>query len=203
MAMRKSSSRTTRKPGSEVSAISARHSRVKSSTIARIRKRRPSDNASEAKSRLQRWLGPLRNGYWRPPSHGTFATTTPAHLKAFLAIKPAQLLVIHGQPLADQEDVKRSIAKPTANGRELAQAGPYRRIVRPAAAIAHRRSIRSHCRTRPPFGDIKRDPKLSDGLSSGGGRHHFFAAISLSIALSSIASAKSFLTLVFSSSSGL
>ena len=32
---------------SDVSAISARHS-----------KRRPSDNASEAKSRLQRWLGP-------------------------------------------------------------------------------------------------------------------------------------------------
>jgi hypothetical protein len=36
------------------------------------------------------------------------------------------------------------------------------------------------------------DPKLCDGLSPGGGRHHFFAAISLSMALSSIASAKSF-----------
>jgi hypothetical protein len=53
-AVRKSSSRTTRRPGSDVSAINARHSRVKSLTIARIRKRRPSDNAAEAKSRLQR-----------------------------------------------------------------------------------------------------------------------------------------------------
>ncbi len=35
-----SSSRTTRNPGSEVSATSARHSRVKSSTTARMRKRR-------------------------------------------------------------------------------------------------------------------------------------------------------------------
>jgi hypothetical protein len=34
-----------RRARSHVSAISARHSRVKSSTIARIRKRRPSDNA--------------------------------------------------------------------------------------------------------------------------------------------------------------
>src|SRR5205823_11305234 len=53
-AMTASSSRTTRKPDSEVSAMSARHSRVKSSTIVRIRKRRPSLNASDAKSRLQR-----------------------------------------------------------------------------------------------------------------------------------------------------
>jgi hypothetical protein len=32
------------------------------------------------------------------------------------------------------------------------------------------------------------DPKLCGNLSPGGGRHHFFAAISLSMALSSIAS---------------
>ena len=36
-AMRASSSRTTRKPGRDVSATSARHSRVKSSTTVRIR----------------------------------------------------------------------------------------------------------------------------------------------------------------------
>jgi hypothetical protein len=49
-AMMTSSSRTTRKPGSEVSATSARHSRVKSSTTARIQKRRPSANASDRPS---------------------------------------------------------------------------------------------------------------------------------------------------------
>jgi hypothetical protein len=90
--------------------------------------------AFEAKSRLQPLFRPLRNGHWRPGSHGTFATRTPAHLKAFLAIKLAQLLVVHHQALADQKDVKPSIAKPTANGGELAQTCSYRHIVRPAAA---------------------------------------------------------------------
>jgi hypothetical protein len=42
---------------------------------------------------------------------------------------------------------------------------------------------------------------VSGGLSSGGGRHHFLAATSRNIALSSIASANSFFSLVFSSSS--
>jgi hypothetical protein len=42
---------------------------------------------------------------------------------------------------------------------------------------------------------------MSDSLSLGGGRHHFFEATSLSIALSSIASANSFFNLAFSSSS--
>src|SRR3954449_6974526 len=43
---------------SEVSATSARHSRVKSSTTTRTRNRRPSARMSETKSRLQRWFGP-------------------------------------------------------------------------------------------------------------------------------------------------
>jgi hypothetical protein len=42
LAMIRSSSRATLRPGIEVSATSARHSRVQSSTTARIRKRRPS-----------------------------------------------------------------------------------------------------------------------------------------------------------------
>ena len=42
---------------------------------------------------------------------------------------------------------------------------------------------------------------MSDGFAPGGGRHHFFEAISLSIALSSSASANSFFSLAFSSSS--
>jgi hypothetical protein len=45
-----------------------------------------------------------------------------------------------------------------------------------------------------------RETKVSDGLSPGGGRHHFFEAISFNIALSSIASAKSLFSLAFSSS---
>lgn len=57
-AMIASSSRATRRPGSEVSATTARHSWVKSSTNARMRKRPPSPKASDRKSRLQRWFGP-------------------------------------------------------------------------------------------------------------------------------------------------
>jgi hypothetical protein len=57
-AMRASSSRATLRPGSDVSATRQRHSRVKSSTTARMRKRRPSLNASPRKSSDQRWFGP-------------------------------------------------------------------------------------------------------------------------------------------------
>jgi hypothetical protein len=42
---------------------------------------------------------------------------------------------------------------------------------------------------------------VSDAVSPGGGRHHFFET-SLSMALSSIASAKSFFSFTFSSSNG-
>jgi len=52
-----SSSRATRVPGNEVSGINARLSRVKSSTIARIRKRRPLLKQSDTKSSDQRSLG--------------------------------------------------------------------------------------------------------------------------------------------------
>src|SRR5258705_12270758 len=51
------SSRATRRLGSEASATSVRDSRVKTSTIARMRNRRPSANASDRKPGLQRWLG--------------------------------------------------------------------------------------------------------------------------------------------------
>lgn len=41
---------------------------------------------------------------------------------------------------------------------------------------------------------------MSDSLSAGAGNHHFFEVTSLSMALLSIASAKSFFSLAFSSS---
>ena len=60
MAMRVSSSRATRMPDSEVSAASARQSRVKSSTIARMRKRLLSASASDNLWERQRRPGPQR-----------------------------------------------------------------------------------------------------------------------------------------------
>ena len=56
-----SSSRPTRAPDNEVSATNARHSRVKSSTIARMRNRRLSVSVSLTKSSDQRWFGPCGN----------------------------------------------------------------------------------------------------------------------------------------------
>src|SRR5262249_59399309 len=104
---------------------------------------------------------------------------------------------------APQQDVQPPITKPSANGGQFTQSRPDRRIVRSCTAVADRCAISSKCRTRPPLADLKRETKVSDGVSPGGGRHHFFAAISFSMALSSIASANSLFTLAFSSSSDL
>ena len=56
-------------------------------------------------------------------------------------------------------------------------------------------------RARPPLAHLIGLTEMSHGLPSSDRRHHFFAAISFSMALSSIASANSFFSLVFSSSS--
>lgn len=55
------SSRATRTPGSNVSATSVRHSRVKSSTTHRMRNRLLHVRVSETKSSDQRWFGPSGN----------------------------------------------------------------------------------------------------------------------------------------------
>jgi len=55
------SSHATRPPEIEVSATRPRHSRVKSSTTARIRNRRPSVKLSLTKSKDQRGFGPCGN----------------------------------------------------------------------------------------------------------------------------------------------
>jgi hypothetical protein len=52
------SSRATLAPESDVSATSARHSLLKSSTMHRMRKRLPQMKLSETKSSDQRWFGP-------------------------------------------------------------------------------------------------------------------------------------------------
>lgn len=62
-----SSSGPTRAPDREVSATNAMHSRVKSSTTARIRNRRLSVSVSLTKSSDQRWFGP-----WATPREPVF-----------------------------------------------------------------------------------------------------------------------------------
>lgn len=53
-AIAQSSSRTARRPETELSAMSRTHSRLKSSTTAKIRNLRPLANASDKKSSDQR-----------------------------------------------------------------------------------------------------------------------------------------------------
>ena len=68
-----SSSRVTRRLPTEVSATSANASRLKSSTMASIRKRRLQESTSATRSSDQRWLGDL--GYRRrcPGAGGAFS----------------------------------------------------------------------------------------------------------------------------------
>ena len=74
---------------------SARHSRVQSSTTARMRKRRPSVSWSETKSSDQRWLGASGSRDRRPRSHRPLAAAAPAHRQPLLAVEPEQPLVVH------------------------------------------------------------------------------------------------------------
>ena len=155
-AMMASSSRATRRPLSDVSATKVRHSRVKSSTTARIRNRRPSAKASDRKSRLQRWLGPCGIVIGaRVPSARLGAA---AHLQPFLAIETTQLLVVHDVSLAARQDVQTAITEAAADSRQLAQTCPHGGIVRSAAAITDRGPVHpEHC-ARPPFAHLEEGP---------------------------------------------
>jgi len=87
-----SSSRPTREPDNDVSAINAMHSRVKSSTTARMRNLRLSVNVSLTKSRDQRWFGPCGNvsgalvpsALLRPPRRRTCSRSSAYNRLSFL-----------------------------------------------------------------------------------------------------------------------
>ena len=74
-------------------------------------------------------------------------------------------------------------------------------IVRPDRPIAHRTAVDRQHLARPTLAHLIIHAKVSHGFPPGDGRYHFFDATSLSMALSSIASANSFFSLAFSSSS--
>ena len=61
--------------------------------------------------------------------NGPLATRSPADLKPFLAVETTQLLVVHDDALAPEQDVEPAIAEPPANGRKFTQprfAPPHR-----------------------------------------------------------------------------
>src|SRR5450432_165677 len=97
-----------------------------------------------------------------------------------------------------EKDVQTPVAEPPADGSQLPQPRPGRLIIRPSAAIAHRAAVHADRSARPPLAHLIGQAKVSHRLSSCDGRHHFFAAISFNMTLSSIASARSFFSFEFS-----
>ena len=124
-------------------------------------------------------------------------------LQSLFAVEPAQLLVVHGDPLPCKQHMQAPVTEPATVRRQLAQPLPQSGIVTPPVAIAHQRTFDAEDRARPPLAHPMRLARTGDRGPPSSGRHHFFAATSFSTALSSIASASSFLSLAFSSSSAL
>ena len=109
-----SNSRATRRPPIEVSATSARHSRVQSSYTSTIRNRRPSVNWSATKSRTPALVGRCRRLYRPPRSQGPLAPAALANHQPLLAIQTLNALLVDRMALAPQKHVQPPIAKPPA-----------------------------------------------------------------------------------------
>lgn len=119
-----------------------------------------------------------------PGPRCSLASASATHLKPFIGIEAAELVVVHDDTLAHEQDIA-AVDSRSAGERS---ASPRCRIVRSAALKPHRGAIGAKCRTRPPRADLIGGLKVSDGLTPGGGRDNLFAATSR-MALSSIASA--------------
>src|SRR5581483_2155371 len=104
-------------------------------------------------------------------------------------------------PFTAEQDGQPPVAEPPPARGQLSQPGAQTAVIRSPAAIANRRAVHPHRSARPPLAHPIALAQVSHGLPSGGGRHHFFAAMSFNMTLSSIASARSFFSLAFSASS--
>jgi hypothetical protein len=143
-------SRITRPAGNKVSATSAWHSRVKSSTMPvcgndGLRQRHPTGNrsfgAGSVRDDRHRRSGADRA--LRPPRRRTCSR--------FLAIEAAELLVVHRQSLAANEHEPPATAAPAADRCQLAQSRSHGWVVRSLAAIAHLQVMVTHCANNSAF----------------------------------------------------
>src|SRR3546814_4003672 len=80
---------------------------------------------------------------------------------------------------------------------------PQVAIITTPGRVAHRRPVHAEDRTRPTLADAEQLPRMLDSLPLSGRPQQFFAATSLSKALSTLASASSRLSRAFPSSSTL
>src|SRR5690606_19892810 len=106
--------------------------------------------------------------------------------KLLLAIKSPELLQVHVDPLTLQHHMYPPIAEAAALGRHLPHRFPQVGIVRSDGSVAHARAIHPKHFTRPPLAHTVFLTGMRHSLPLRAGRHHFFAATSFRMALSSI-----------------
>src|SRR5688500_19007377 len=102
--------------------------------------------------------------------------------------------------LAGQQQMQATVAEATPLGGELPNAEPHGGVAGATGRIAHRRAINAHGLARPPLAHCMHGARMSHGLPSSSGRHHFRALMSFRMALSRTVSARSFFSFAFSSS---
>jgi hypothetical protein len=124
-----------------------------------------------------------------------------AHLQFLFTVKPSKAFVIHVPSLPSKQHMQAAIAEPTPPVRQCPNAQPHVGLAGTAAAVAYRCAFHAQYSARPPLAHPMHRTGMSHGLPFGGGRHHFRELMSFKTAISSIASANSFFSFPFSSSS--
>jgi hypothetical protein len=109
--------------------------------------------------------------------------------------------VVHKVTFAPEQHMKTSISKAAAFMRQRLHSLAKVMVVAAPGFVADRHSARAHGFTRPPFAHLVVTHQMRDSFPPCCGRHHFFPKRSFKAALSSIASARSRFSFVFSSSS--
>jgi hypothetical protein len=129
-----------------VSATTARHSRLKSSTMTRMRKRRAtrqSETKVERPALIKRQR--KRCGSSRPGR--AFAATPAAHRQSLLAVQPVQLLVVHDHAFALEQDPGPPVAEAAPLAGERAQTRPHRFVAPPLSRRTVLGRPRAACKT--------------------------------------------------------
>jgi Transposase IS116/IS110/IS902 family len=139
------------------------------------------------------------HSYCRSHAQSPLAAAAFAHHEPFLPLDAEKALVVYDKSFPAQEDKETAIAEAPALPCHRTQSVPQGLIIRPPSTVAHHHPVIADRLTRPPLAHPMCAFKMSDGLSLD----HFFERRSSNAALSSssIASANSFLSFVFSSSS--
>src|SRR5690606_14721204 len=181
-AMSLSSMRATRAPDSEKSTSAARHSRVKSSTRVRIRKRRPFAKASVMKSIDQRSFGRLGGGGTLRSEAATrfrFCLRTTRFLRVgirppLLAVQAIDPLVVYPVASPTKQSMEPSVPEPRTLGRNLAKfLEEVHRFLSPRFVPVRRPTEADHS-AGAPLGTSECSEKIAHSLAPSGGLYHFF-----------------------------